>query len=86
MSNRTWMYSGWQCGKAPSNEWINQSTEFLNHAFAFLGVAQNGTIKCPCAKCQNYFRHPRNTIELHLCRHGFKEDYATWTEHGEGIY
>jgi hypothetical protein len=79
------MYSGWQRGKAPSNEWINQSTEFLNHAFAFPGVAQNGTIKCPCAKCRNYFRHPRNTIELHLCRHGFKEDYETWTEHGEGV-
>jgi len=77
------MYSGWQRGNF-SNEWINQSTVFLNHAFAFLGVAQNGTIKCPCAKCRNYFRHPRKTVELHLCKHGFKEGYETWTEHGEG--
>ena len=83
MSNRSWMYSGWQRGNF-SNEWINQSTVFLNHAFAFPGVAQNGTIKCPCAKCRNYFRHPRKTVELHLCKHGFKEGYETWTEHGEG--
>jgi hypothetical protein len=34
---RTWMYSGWQCGKAPSSEWTEQTTEFLDHAFSLLG-------------------------------------------------
>jgi hypothetical protein len=71
------MYSGWQRGKAPANEWIDQTTQFLNHAFSFPGVAQNDTMKCPCAKCQNYFRHQRITIELHLWKHGFKEDCET---------
>lgn len=64
------MYCGWQRGKAPSNEWIDQTSQFLNHAFSLSGVAQNGNMKCPCAMCRNHFRHPRNTIELHLCRHG----------------
>jgi hypothetical protein len=41
------MYSGWQRAKAPSSEWINQSTEFMNHVFAFSGIAQNGTILVP---------------------------------------
>ena len=82
MSDRTWMYNGWQRGKAPSNEWIDQTTQFLNHAFSFPGVAENDTIKCPCAMCCNYFRHKRFTIELHLCKHGFKEAYETWIEHG----
>uniref|UniRef100_K4AL71 Transposase-associated domain-containing protein n=1 Tax=Setaria italica TaxID=4555 RepID=K4AL71_SETIT len=51
MSHRAWMYSGWQHGKAPSNCWIHRTTKFLNHAFSFPGVAENDTIKCPCAKC-----------------------------------
>jgi len=79
------MYNGWQYGKAPSNEWIDRTSEFLNSAFSISGVAENDTIKCPCAQCRNYFRHIRYTIEMHLCRHGFKEDYETWTEHGEGL-
>ncbi|CAD6242072.1 unnamed protein product [Miscanthus lutarioriparius] len=54
-------------------------------AFSIPGVAENDTIKCPCAQCRNYFRHIRYTIEMHLCRHSFKEDYETWTEHGEGL-
>ena len=85
MSHRTWMYSGWQRGKAPSNYWIDQTTQFLNHAFSFPGVAENDIIKCPCAMCCNYFRHKRFTIELHLCKHGFKEGYETWTQHGERL-
>jgi hypothetical protein len=35
--------------------------------------------------CRNYFRHKRFTIELHLCKHGFKEGYETWTQHGERL-
>jgi hypothetical protein len=59
---------------------------FLNSAFSIPGVSENGTVfKCPCAQCRNYFRPKRYTIEMHLCRHGFKEGYDTWTEHGEGL-
>ena len=38
-------------GKAPSNEWIDQITQFLNHAFSILGLAENDSIKwlVPCA-------------------------------------
>ena len=79
------MYSGWQRGKAPSNDWIDQTTQFLNHAFSIPGVAENDSIKCPCAMCHNYFRHKRFTVEIHLCKHGFKEGYEVWTEHGERV-
>ena len=41
MSSRTWMYNGWQRGKAPSNEWIDGTNEFLNSAFSIHGVAEN---------------------------------------------
>ena len=86
MSDRIWMYNGWQRGKAPSNDWIDQTTQFLNHAFSFPGVGQNDTIKYPCAMCCNYFRHKRFTVELHLCKHGFKEGYETWKQHGERLF
>jgi hypothetical protein len=80
------MYSGWECGKAPSNEWIDQTTEFLNFAFSLLGVAETDTIKCPYAMCRNYFRHKRQTIEILLCKYGFREGYKIWTEHGENVF
>jgi hypothetical protein len=76
------MYNGWQCGKAPSNEWIDGTTKFLNSAFSVPAIAENDTIKCPYAQCRNYFRHKRYTIEMHLCRYDFNEGYETWTEHG----
>ena len=59
-------------GKAPSNEWIHETNEFLNGVFSIPGVAENDTIKCPYAQCWNYFRHIRYIIDMHLCRHGFK--------------
>ncbi|CAD6252845.1 unnamed protein product [Miscanthus lutarioriparius] len=46
-------------------------------------IATNDTIKCPCAMCRNYFSLKRDTIEMYLCKHGFREGYETWTEHGE---
>lgn len=84
MQNLTWMYNGQQCGKAPSIEWINGTTKFLNSAFYITDVAKNDTIKCPCAKYQNYFGHKSYNVEIYLYRNG-KEGYENWTKHGKGI-
>ena len=80
MSHRTWMYSGWQRGKAPSNEWIDQTNQFLNHAFSNMDIGTNDTIKCPCAMCRNYFSLKRDIVGIHLCKHGYREDYETWMQ------
>jgi beta-xylosidase len=48
MADRTWMYSGWQRGRSPSNEWIENTKLFLDHAFSIVGVAEDNTVKCPC--------------------------------------
>ena len=37
----------------------------------------------PYSICRNFFKHKRPRIELHLCQNGFKENYQTWTSHGE---
>jgi len=84
MTGREWMYSGWSPGQAPSNEWIENTNIFLDRAFSMLSLVENDTIKCPCAKCRNYVRHKRFDVEMHLCKHGFRDDYRIWTSHGEG--
>jgi hypothetical protein len=76
------MYGGWKRGR-PSNEWVEKTNEFLDRAFSIPELVESDTIKCPCSVCRNYFKHKRPRIELHLCHHGFRENYQTWTEHGE---
>lgn len=83
MAERNWMYNGWHYGSAPSDEWIEKTNMFLDHAFSIPDLVQDGSIKCPCGRCRNYMRHTRDIIEAHLCKFGFKENYETWTAHGE---
>lgn len=40
MTSREWMYSGWTRGKAPTNEWIDNTTQFLNRAFSMQEVVK----------------------------------------------
>jgi hypothetical protein len=82
MADREWMYCGWKHDRI-SNEWVNKTNEFLDHAFSIPELVESDIIKCPCSMCQNYFRHKRRKVELHLCHNGFKENYQTWTAHGE---
>ena len=82
MTDRGWMFSGWKRGRL-SNEWVDKTKEFLDHAFSIPELVESDTIRCPCSICQNFFRHKRPRIELHLCHNGFKENYQTWTAHGE---
>lgn len=76
MAEREWMYIGWKRG-APSNEWADKTTEFLDRAFSIPTLVENDKIKCPCSVCRNCIRHKRQKIELHLCSDGFKENYCT---------
>jgi len=82
MADRGWMYSGWKRGR-PSNEWVDKTKEFLDRAFSIPELVENGTIRCPCSLCRNYFKHKRTRIELDLCHNRFRENYQTWTAHGE---
>jgi len=81
MAERDWMYIGWPL----SNDWIDNTNKFLERAFSMPNLVEDDTIKCPCAVCRNCVRHNRLTVEMHLCRVGFKEDYIIWTAHGEGL-
>ena len=85
MAEREWMYTGWSHTQPPSNHWIENTNQFLDRAFSMPNLVEDGTIKCPCTVCRNCLRHNRLTIEMHLCRVGFKEDYKIWIAHGEGL-
>jgi len=85
MEDREWMYTGWCRTQAPSNDWIHNTNQFLDRAFSMPNLVEGDTIKCPCGTCRNCVRHKRFTIEMHLCRFGFKDDYIIWTAHGEII-
>lgn len=85
MADHEQMYIGWQHGRAPSNEWIDHTTQFLDRAFSNPGLVEGDTIKCPCVMCRNYCRHNRCTVELYLSKYGFRENYQTWTTHGESL-
>lgn len=85
MEGREWMYTGWSRTQAPSNVWIENTNQFLDRAFSMPNQVEGDAIKCPCAMCRNCVRHKRFTIEIHLCRFGFKDDYKIWTSHGEGL-
>jgi hypothetical protein len=85
MEDREWMYTGWSCTQAPSNEWIGNTNIFMDYAFSIPNIVEDRTIKCPRAKCRNCVRNKMLTIEMHLWRFGFKDDYRTWTAHGEGL-
>jgi len=80
-----WMYIGWSRRETPSSDWIENTNKFFDRAFSMPNLVEDGTIKCPCAKCTNCVRHKRFTVEMHLCRFGFKDNYKTWTSHGEGL-
>jgi len=84
MEERDWMYTGWSRTQPLSNDWIDNTNQFLDRAFSMPNLVEDGTIKCPCMVCRNCVRHTKLTVEMHLCRVGFKEDYRVWTSHGEG--
>lgn len=86
MAEREWMCNGWSRTQAPSNDWIENTNQFLDRDFSMPNVAEDGTIKCPCVVCRNCVRQTRFTVEMHLCRVGFKDNYRIWTAHGEGVY
>jgi hypothetical protein len=73
------MYSGWDKGGNYTDEWIDNATLFLDHAFSRTQI-----VRCPCSLCQNLrCLEDKMTIAIHLCKNGFVLGYEVWTFHGE---
>jgi hypothetical protein len=75
----SWMYNGWDKGGNYMDEWMDNATTFLDHAFSWTQI-----VRCPCSVCQNLrCLEDKRTIAIHLCRNGFMRDYEMWTFHGD---
>ena len=74
--NRQWMY-----GNQVSCEFIDGLRDFLLVADA---NKRNAFVICPCNLCKNKKDYSsKETLRLHLLRHGFMPSYNVWTKHGE---
>ncbi|GLT35359.1 hypothetical protein SLA2020_098200 [Shorea laevis] len=51
--------------------------------FAFFRPKAKLEIKCPCLKCKCRKWANPEVIFVHLCKHGFMNNYYTWSVHGE---
>jgi hypothetical protein len=76
------MYTGRRSQTDFTNEWMNNTNDFLNRAF---GKAAKGhcLVLCPCTKCANRRRVNQVDMGKHLVKHGFTPDYTRWVHHGE---
>ena len=75
------MYTGRLSQRALTDEWIEKTEAFIDRAFALVPGAS--AIWCPCSRCANRRRQPKDVMSTHLCKNGFTADYTRWIYHGE---
>ncbi|GLT30185.1 hypothetical protein SLA2020_050020 [Shorea laevis] len=51
--------------------------------FAFSRPKAKSEVKCPCSKCKCRKWGNPEVVSMHLCKHGFMNNYYTWYVHGE---
>jgi hypothetical protein len=68
--DRGWMYTGCKSKDNISREWMDKTTEFLDHAFA--RNTGHFSVVCPCN--QRYNRWPQ--IRLKMIEHLVKIDFG----------
>jgi hypothetical protein len=63
---------------------------FMGHVREFVAVAKKyhlsvkqDRIVCPCNSCKNKYAQLDDTVQCHLIRYGFVNDYTVWKYHGE---
>jgi hypothetical protein len=62
-----------------TDEWMDNATTFLDHAFLLSKIVQ-----CPCSRCQNTrCMEDKTTIVIHFCKNGFVPGYEVWKFHGD---
>jgi hypothetical protein len=76
-----WMYTGHRSKDNISREWIDKTTEFLDHVFA-RNTGHFG-VMCPCNRCYNRRPQIRSKMIEHLVKNGFRPGYTVWVHHGE---
>jgi hypothetical protein len=75
-----WMYTSRRSKDNISQEWIDKTIDFLDHAF--VRNTSHFGVMCPCNRCYN--RHPqiRSKMVEHLVKNGFRPRML-WVHHSE---
>jgi hypothetical protein len=81
MENRQWMYDGRTSQFNFTDEWEENTRQFVEKAFDI--PTKPKSIFCPCNKCGNNRRLSREEVSLHLLKNGFTPFYHVWSFHGE---
>ena len=76
IEDRNWMYEGWNDNGCHSQEWVQKTNAFLDHAFSLVLDSQKFGVLCPCSDCDNRVRRRRPIMSLHLCKRGFTPGYT----------
>jgi hypothetical protein len=66
------MYGGWKKSGAHITEWMNNTHDFIDHAFS--GRLDEG-VKWPCFRYGNALCEDKRTLTMHLCKFGFMPGY-----------
>jgi hypothetical protein len=82
MEDREWMYTGRRGRNNVTTEWNRKTGDFVERAY---GEAAKGAslVPCPCSKCANRKRKPKNAMVEHIWKNGFMSGYTRWIFHGE---
>ncbi|XP_058001725.1 uncharacterized protein LOC110663273 [Hevea brasiliensis] len=79
-----WMYNRLvPSRKGVITEFINGVRGFIEFALTQHNFVSNGSIKCPCSRCENSGFLTTDIITAHLYKFGFMPNYYHWVSHGE---
>ncbi|KAK1348917.1 hypothetical protein POM88_054909 [Heracleum sosnowskyi] len=88
MDRHTWMY---EISRA-TEEYVDFVNNFITCAIKDLEKkygehGKKDIILCPCHDCNNLKKYRSvETVQDHLIRRGFKQNYTRWIWHGEGLH
>ncbi|KAF3664818.1 putative subtilisin-like protease SDD1-like [Capsicum annuum] len=83
-SNRSWMYNMTLPNHAGLKEEYKEGVAgFFAKAMTLDEFLTEGTIRCPCEKCECPMLLGPDDVEFHLLKNGFMKNYYVWTVHGE---
>jgi hypothetical protein len=66
--------------------YLREVRKFITAVKVHRDRSKRSTIICPCSHCKNRTTYvDEGTVQSHLIRYGFVENYMVWTRHGERV-
>jgi hypothetical protein len=68
------------------SRYLREVRKFITAAKVDRDISKRSTIICPCSHCKNQTTYvDERTVQSHLIRYGFMENYTVWTHHSERV-